>query len=169
MNYMLAFGSSEASLRLLWRFGLLEFLLPVQVCSFSSPVHILLFLSLFFWIFQFSYIMQASYFASQGFRRRDESYNMLLVSADAPSGCFHTSFFSFLSGRTIEFAKKIKNNNVIYLSSFFIPFSFLLHSNVLKVFINKATFWILLCSLCFPTLINMWHLINHVTVAYGKN
>ncbi|PON91809.1 Poly A polymerase [Trema orientale] len=50
MNYMLAFGSSEASMRLLWRFGLLEMLLPVQ----------------------------ASYFASQGFRRRDERSNMLL-------------------------------------------------------------------------------------------
>ncbi|GLT63997.1 hypothetical protein SLA2020_365170 [Shorea laevis] len=50
MNYMLAFGSAEASLRLLWRFGLLEILLPIQ----------------------------ASYFASQGFRRRDERSNMLL-------------------------------------------------------------------------------------------
>ncbi|XP_060669678.1 uncharacterized protein LOC107429691 isoform X2 [Ziziphus jujuba] len=30
MNYMLAFGSAEASLRLLWRFGLLEILLPIQ-------------------------------------------------------------------------------------------------------------------------------------------
>lgn len=35
MNYMLAFGSAEASLRLLWRFGLLEFLLPVQVMSMA--------------------------------------------------------------------------------------------------------------------------------------
>ncbi|KAF3430924.1 hypothetical protein FNV43_RR25654 [Rhamnella rubrinervis] len=50
MNYMLAFGSAEASLRLLWRFGLLEILLPIQ----------------------------ASYFVSQGFRRRDEGSNMLL-------------------------------------------------------------------------------------------
>lgn len=31
MNYMLAYGSAEASLRLLWRFGLLEHLLPFQV------------------------------------------------------------------------------------------------------------------------------------------
>nr|XP_033513505.1 CCA-adding enzyme-like isoform X4 [Nicotiana tomentosiformis] len=30
MNYMLAYGSAEASLRLLWKFGLLEILLPVQ-------------------------------------------------------------------------------------------------------------------------------------------
>ncbi|KAK2973998.1 hypothetical protein RJ640_026716, partial [Escallonia rubra] len=30
MNYMLAYGSAEASLRLLWRFGLLEILLPIQ-------------------------------------------------------------------------------------------------------------------------------------------
>lgn len=50
MNYMLAYGSAEASLRLLWKFGLLEILLPIQ----------------------------ASYFVSQGFRRRDKRYNMLL-------------------------------------------------------------------------------------------
>ena len=31
MNYMLAFGSGEASLRLLWKFGLLDILLPFQV------------------------------------------------------------------------------------------------------------------------------------------
>lgn len=31
MNYMLAYGSAEASLRLLWRFGLLELLLPIQI------------------------------------------------------------------------------------------------------------------------------------------
>ncbi|XP_028229485.1 uncharacterized protein LOC114409977 isoform X2 [Glycine soja] len=30
MNYMLAFGSGEASLRLLWKFGLLDILLPFQ-------------------------------------------------------------------------------------------------------------------------------------------
>ncbi|KAF2312811.1 hypothetical protein GH714_040517 [Hevea brasiliensis] len=30
MNYMLAYGSAEASLSLLWRFGLLEILLPIQ-------------------------------------------------------------------------------------------------------------------------------------------
>lgn len=35
MNYMLAFGSAEASLRLLWKFGLLEILLPFQVCGFN--------------------------------------------------------------------------------------------------------------------------------------
>ncbi|KAH9329312.1 hypothetical protein KI387_001420, partial [Taxus chinensis] len=51
MNYMLAFGAGEASLRLLWRFGLLEILLP----------------------------MQAAYLVSQGFRRRDKRSNMLLV------------------------------------------------------------------------------------------
>lgn len=50
MNYMLAYGSAEASLRLLWKFGLLEILLPIQ----------------------------ASYFVSQGFRRRDKRSNMLL-------------------------------------------------------------------------------------------
>jgi tRNA nucleotidyltransferase/poly(A) polymerase len=36
MNYMLAYGSAEASLRLLWRFGLLEHLLPFQVNSWTG-------------------------------------------------------------------------------------------------------------------------------------
>ncbi|GAY36825.1 hypothetical protein CUMW_024820 [Citrus unshiu] len=31
LNHMLAFGSAEASFRLLWRFGLLKILIPVQV------------------------------------------------------------------------------------------------------------------------------------------
>ncbi|KMT07357.1 hypothetical protein BVRB_6g149830 [Beta vulgaris subsp. vulgaris] len=50
MNYMLAYGSAEASLRLLWKYGLLEILLPLQ----------------------------AAYFVSQGFRRRDKRSNLLL-------------------------------------------------------------------------------------------
>ncbi|XP_030442655.1 uncharacterized protein LOC115664919 isoform X2 [Syzygium oleosum] len=50
VNYMLSFGSGEASLRLLWRFGLLELLLPFQ----------------------------ASYFVSQRFKRRDKGSNLLL-------------------------------------------------------------------------------------------
>ncbi|XP_040368193.1 uncharacterized protein LOC112178662 isoform X3 [Rosa chinensis] len=50
MNYMMAYGSAEASLRLLWRFGLLELLLPIQ----------------------------AAYFVRHGFRRRDKRSNMLL-------------------------------------------------------------------------------------------
>lgn len=50
LNYMLAYGSAEASLRLLWKFGLLEILLP----------------------------MQAAYFVSHGFRRRDKRSNLLL-------------------------------------------------------------------------------------------
>nr|GLL35999.1 uncharacterized protein LOC104102017 isoform X2 [Ipomoea trifida] len=50
MNYMLAYGSAEASLRLLWRFGLLEILLPIQ----------------------------AAYFVRHGFRRRDKRSNFLL-------------------------------------------------------------------------------------------
>ncbi|KHN16874.1 Poly(A) polymerase [Glycine soja] len=40
INYMLAYGSGEASLRLLWRFGLLDILLPFQ--SFFSNVDKLL-------------------------------------------------------------------------------------------------------------------------------
>lgn len=39
MNYMLAYGSAEASLRLLWKFGILEILLPIQV---SDSTHLLL-------------------------------------------------------------------------------------------------------------------------------
>lgn len=50
MNYMLAFGSAEASIRLLWKYGLLEILLPIQ----------------------------AAYFVSLGFRRRDKRSNLLL-------------------------------------------------------------------------------------------
>uniref|UniRef100_A0A7N0UJ91 Uncharacterized protein n=1 Tax=Kalanchoe fedtschenkoi TaxID=63787 RepID=A0A7N0UJ91_KALFE len=50
MNYMLAYGSAEASLRLLWKFGLLDFLLPIQ----------------------------AAYLVRKGFRRRDKGSNMLL-------------------------------------------------------------------------------------------
>uniref|UniRef100_A0ACD5UXE4 Uncharacterized protein n=1 Tax=Avena sativa TaxID=4498 RepID=A0ACD5UXE4_AVESA len=51
VNYMLAYGSAEASLRLLWRFGLLEHLLPFQ----------------------------AAYFSSTRFKRKDTGTNMLLV------------------------------------------------------------------------------------------
>ncbi|XVE56505.1 hypothetical protein DITRI_Ditri04bG0015800 [Diplodiscus trichospermus] len=50
VNYMLAYGSAEASLRLLWKFGLLEILLPIQ----------------------------AAYFVRNGFRRRDKRSNLLL-------------------------------------------------------------------------------------------
>ena len=83
MNYMLAFGSSEASMRLLWRFGLLETLLPIQVCNSPLIVHIMFSSWSCSEYFRFSYVIQASYFASQGFRRRDERSNMLLVSVDA--------------------------------------------------------------------------------------
>ncbi|CAH8365175.1 unnamed protein product [Eruca vesicaria subsp. sativa] len=50
MNYMLAYGSAEASLRFLWKFGILEFILPIQ----------------------------AAYLARSGFKRRDKRTNMLL-------------------------------------------------------------------------------------------
>ncbi|RDY03610.1 pcnB, partial [Mucuna pruriens] len=52
MNYMLSYGSGEASLRLLWRYGLLDILLPFQ----------------------------AVYFVRGGFRRRDKRTNLLLKS-----------------------------------------------------------------------------------------
>ncbi|PKA56886.1 tRNA nucleotidyltransferase (CCA-adding enzyme) [Apostasia shenzhenica] len=51
MNYMFAYGSAEPSMRLLWKFGLLDLLLPIQ----------------------------AAYLVSQGFRRCDMRTNMLLV------------------------------------------------------------------------------------------
>ncbi|RZB80092.1 hypothetical protein D0Y65_030012 [Glycine soja] len=47
INYMLSYGSGEASLRLLWRFRLLDILLPFQ----------------------------AAYFVRGGFRRRDKRTN----------------------------------------------------------------------------------------------
>ncbi|XP_019417830.1 PREDICTED: uncharacterized protein LOC109328701 isoform X1 [Lupinus angustifolius] len=50
MNNMLAYGSGEASLRLLWKYGLLDILLPFQ----------------------------AAYFVRHGFPRRDKRTNMLL-------------------------------------------------------------------------------------------
>ncbi|MCH81204.1 CCA tRNA nucleotidyltransferase 1 mitochondrial-like, partial [Trifolium medium] len=50
IDNMLAYGSGEASLRLLWKFGLLDILLPFQ----------------------------AAYFTHHGFRRRDKRTNMLL-------------------------------------------------------------------------------------------
>ncbi|CAN6472252.1 unnamed protein product [Victoria cruziana] len=77
MNYMLAFGSAEASLRLLWKYGLLEVLLPIQ----------------------------ASYFVSQGFRRHDKRTNMLLaffsnldkvLAPDRPChSCLWVAIFAF--------------------------------------------------------------------------
>uniref|UniRef100_A0A9I9DYE2 Uncharacterized protein n=1 Tax=Cucumis melo TaxID=3656 RepID=A0A9I9DYE2_CUCME len=50
MNYLLSYGSAEASLRLLWKYGLLEILLPIQ----------------------------AAYFIRNGFRRSNKRSNMLL-------------------------------------------------------------------------------------------
>ncbi|XP_045826212.1 uncharacterized protein LOC123918253 isoform X1 [Trifolium pratense] len=54
IDYMLAYSSGEASLRLLWKFGLLGILFPFQ----------------------------AAYFTHHGFRRRDKRTNMLLVSGN---------------------------------------------------------------------------------------
>lgn len=51
----------------------------------------------------------------------------------------------------------------------FPPLSLPVHFYCFKVVINTAPFWFLTCSLCFQTLINLLHLISHVTVAYGKN
>lgn len=41
VNYMLAYGSAEASLRLLWKLGLLELLLPIQVTDISTKNNML--------------------------------------------------------------------------------------------------------------------------------
>ncbi|XP_065872670.1 uncharacterized protein [Euphorbia lathyris] len=71
INYMLAYGSAEASLRLLWKFGLLEILLPFQ----------------------------AAYFVRHGFKRRDKRSNMLLFcDCKCYSTCslFFTTWISFL-------------------------------------------------------------------------
>jgi len=35
LNYMLSYGAAEPSLHLLWKFKLLEFLLPVHVSGFE--------------------------------------------------------------------------------------------------------------------------------------
>lgn len=75
-HYMLSYGAAERSLRLLWRFGLLEILLPPQ----------------------------AAYLADQGFRRQEKGSNMLLdllanldrlVSADRPChSCLWVNLFA---------------------------------------------------------------------------
>ncbi|XP_073140687.1 uncharacterized protein [Henckelia pumila] len=76
VNYMMAYGSAEASLRLLWKLGLLEIILPIQ----------------------------AAYFVSHGFRRRDKRYNMLLslfsnldklLAPDRP--CHNSLWFAILA------------------------------------------------------------------------
>jgi tRNA nucleotidyltransferase/poly(A) polymerase len=54
MNYMLAYGSAEASLRLLWRFGLLEHLLPFQVTTWPTEMDISGKSSMYgFWFYSF--------------------------------------------------------------------------------------------------------------------
>ncbi|KAL0355026.1 UNVERIFIED_CONTAM: Poly(A) polymerase I [Sesamum radiatum] len=76
VNYMMAYGSAEASLRLLWKLGLLEILLPIQ----------------------------AAYFVRHGFKRRDKRYNMLLslfsnldklLAPDRP--CHNSLWFAILA------------------------------------------------------------------------
>ncbi|XP_047316895.1 poly(A) polymerase I-like isoform X2 [Impatiens glandulifera] len=71
MNYMLAYGSGEASMRLLWKYGLLELILPFQ----------------------------AAYLVRSGFRRKDTTSNMLLSLISnmdkflAPDRPCHTSLW----------------------------------------------------------------------------
>ena len=78
VNYMLAYGSAEASLRLLWKFGLLEILLPIQVLLFG--MYFICYLLIKKQQPKFELILQASYFVCTGFRRHDTRSNMLLVN-----------------------------------------------------------------------------------------
>ncbi|MBA0834908.1 hypothetical protein Goarm_007226, partial [Gossypium armourianum] len=89
MNYMMAYGSAEASLRLLWKFGLLELLLPIQ----------------------------AAYFVHTGFRRRDKRSNMLLSLFSkldrllAPNRPCHSSLCHSIGNRVgiLAFHKALSN------------------------------------------------------------
>lgn len=82
MNYILAYGSAEASLRLLWKFGLLETLLPIQVNGIRVICVSLLRLIINVFVYP-TFISQAAYLARSGFRRRDKRTNMLLVRKKA--------------------------------------------------------------------------------------
>lgn len=67
---------------------------------------------------RFSYILQASYFASQGFQRRDERSNMLLVSAS--SFWFDVKPLSTCSSHPISFSScctvpKKKKKTIIHV------------------------------------------------------
>ncbi|MBA0805888.1 hypothetical protein Gohar_005376, partial [Gossypium harknessii] len=89
MNYMMAYGSAEASLRLLWKFGLLELLLPIQ----------------------------AAYFVHTGFRRLDKRSNMLLSLFSkldrllAPNRPCHSSLCHSIGNRVgiLAFHKALSN------------------------------------------------------------
>lgn len=84
---MLAYGSAEASLRLLWRFGLLELLLPLQVYTYMYSISLFPFFFFFIitWLWGtiliccFNSFWKAAYFVRCGFSRRDNGSNMLLV------------------------------------------------------------------------------------------
>ncbi|KAG5049395.1 hypothetical protein JHK85_010498 [Glycine max] len=98
INYMLAYESGEASLRLLWRFGPLDTLLPFQ----------------------------AAYLVCGGFQRRDKRTNLLLVVRvwDARSGSKtiklrgHTDNIRALlldsSGRFVEWISKFSCSFSVY-------------------------------------------------------
>ncbi|KAL2903736.1 Poly(A) polymerase I [Bienertia sinuspersici] len=96
MNYMLAYGSAEASLRLLWKYGLLEILLPLQ----------------------------AAYFVSQGFRRRDKRVSLLAFHkalADQPRDPLVIAAFCLAihnGGALSEAVSIAKSNSRSYDSSF---------------------------------------------------
>lgn len=81
LNYMLSYGAAEPSLHLLWKFKLLEFLLPVHVSGFEllsfqsfnnmplSQIELLL----ISWL-------QAAYLDEQATKEDAQASNMLMVS-----------------------------------------------------------------------------------------
>ncbi|XP_027340773.1 uncharacterized protein LOC113854114 isoform X2 [Abrus precatorius] len=91
INYMLAYGSGEASLRLLWRFGLLDILLPFQ----------------------------AAYFVRHGFRRRDKRTNMLLSFFSnldkllAPNHPCHCSLWVSILALHLTLSDKPRGSSVV--------------------------------------------------------
>jgi len=92
INYMLAYGSGEASLRLLWKFGLLDILLPFQVyVNFAFSFLLNHGMNVYL-----DWTSQAAYFAHHGFRRRDKRTNMLLVSGNLT--LFHGVYTGKFSG-----------------------------------------------------------------------
>ncbi|KAK6148015.1 hypothetical protein DH2020_018927 [Rehmannia glutinosa] len=93
VNYMMAYGSAEASLRLLWKLGLLKYFYLFRFCHLNCGNQA-----------ESLFILQAAYFVRHGFRRRDKRSNMLLslfsnldkfLAPDRP--CHNSLWFSILA------------------------------------------------------------------------